>query len=236
MRKKFVAVRAAVCLVGLTICVAQAAAVITYVDATAGSGGNTTLVGGAQWDPLTADQGAANDGVWAQRAFGNSATIYQNAATGTVDNAHRLQTNLSGLAAGTYNVYAYFWSDSSNGWRIQASLTDNPGGDLPLFTPTTAGVVQFYTGADATVLSSTLAPNPFSSDVMIAEGNRRLYQAFLGQASGTSFPIFLDDSSSQADQNERTWYDGVGYERVPEPASVALLVLGIGLLTTGRRR
>lgn len=233
----FVAMRTGLWLVGLTICAAYASAEIAYVDATHGASGNTTLVGGAQWDPLTGgDQGTADDGVWAERAFGNSATIYQNAATGSTDNAHRLQTNVSGLGAGVYNVYAYFWSDTSNGWRIQASLTDNPGGDLPLYTPTTTGVVQYYTGADATVFSSTLAPNPFTSDVMIGEGNRRLYQASLGQVNGTSLTVFIDDSSMQADQNERTWFDGVGYELVPEPASLALAAFAIGLLTVFRRR
>ena len=134
-------------------------------------------------------------------------------------------------------MFAYYWSDTSN-WRIQASLTDNPGGDLPLyiFSPLPAGGVQYYTGADATVDSSSLAPNPFTTAVRIAEGNRRLLQTpLLGQVTGTSFSVYIDDSSMQVDQNERTWYDGIGYELIPEPTAALLLVVGIGGLMLGRR-
>lgn len=97
------------------------------------------------------------------------------------------------VAAGTYNVYAYFWSDNSNTWRLRADFADQVG-DLPLYLPGGAGVTQFYTGADATVLSSTLTPNPFTTSVMIAEGNRRLYQVALGQSiAATNLRVFIDD-------------------------------------------
>ena len=243
MKRKLVTLRLGLLVAGLAVFAAHAAAAIVYVDATHGAGGNTTLVGGAQWDPLTASQGAGGDGVWALRAFGNSATIYQNSPSGSIDNAHRLQTNVSGLALGVYNAYAYFWSDSSS-WRMEASLTDNPGGDLPLFSfnPTTAGVVQHYTGADVggnLPLSTSLGVNPFTTGVMVGDAARRLFQIPLGQVTGTSFPIYIDDDHLQVDQNQRTWYDGVGYELdhlVPEPTSFALLGLGLGVLLVGRRK
>lgn len=239
MKKEVVALRVAALLLGFSLTADRLLAAIVYVDATDGAGGNTTLVDGTQWDPLTADQGTAGDGVWARRSgFANGATIYQNAASGATDNAHRLKTTVSGLAPGTYDVYAFYWSDSSN-WRMQASLTDNPGGDLPLyiFQPLTPGVVQHYTGADASVGSATLANNPFATNVLVAEGNRRMLQIPLGQVTGTSFSVYVDDSSIQADQNERTWYDGVGYSFVPEPSSLALCSLTFGLtLIVGRSR
>lgn len=202
---------------------------ITYVDATSGVGGNTTLTNGATFTPLPA-QGPANDGLWDVRAFANSGTIFQNAAFGGVDNSHRLLTTVSGLSSGTYDVFAYFWVDVSD-WRIQASLTDNPGGDLPLFTRTTPGVVQYAPNGATTILSDNPSVNggvnPFTTQVMVAEGNRALLQASLGQVTGTGFSVFLDDDAAMVDGNQRTWYDGIGYSVVPEPATGTLVCLGL---------
>lgn len=216
----------------------QAAAAIVYVDATDGALGNTAIApsaGGGVFTPLPA-QGPGGDGLWDVRAFGNGATIYQNAQSGNVDNAQRLATSVTGLPAATYNVFAYFWSDTSS-WRMGASLTD-PAGALPLyqFNPNTAGLVQHYTGADGTVLSSSLGPNPFTTAVTIAEGNRRLLQIPLGTVTGTSFTAYIDDDPAQPDQNARTWYDGVGYEVVPEPMSGVLLALCVPFGAMARRR
>jgi hypothetical protein len=227
--------------VGLIWFSAQAAAAIVYVDATDGASGNTAVApsaGGGVFNPSGAvgSQGPGGDGLWDLRAFGNNATIYQNASSGNIDNAQRLATSVSGLPAGMYNVYAYFWSDTSN-WRLGAALADGPG-NLPLYTfqPLSPGVVQYYTGADATVLSSSLSPNPFTTGVMIGEGNRRLLQIPLGTVTGSGFTVYADDDPMQADSNQRTWYDGVGYERVPEPATAMLFALALGAWARCRNR
>ena len=212
---------------------------ITYVDATHGTNGNTVVApsaGGGVFNPAGAigTQGPGGDGLWDLRAFGNNATIYQNASAGNVDNAQRLATTVTGLSLNTYNVYAFFWSDTSS-WRMGAALNSDPAGPLTLnqANPTTPGVVQYYTGGDATFLSSSLAVNPFATGVMVGEGNRRLYGISLGTVTGAGFTVVIDDSPAQADQNQRTWYDGVGYSVVPEPSSVALFaVAGLGLLLT----
>lgn len=216
----------------------RAAATTVYVDATHGAG-NTEVAasaGGGTFNPSGPldNQGPANDGLWDLRAFGNSGTIYQNAGTGAVvDDAQRLVTSVP-VPAGTYNVFAYFWSDNSNAWRLRAGLTD---GALPLYVPGDAGVTQFYTGSDATVLSSTLSPNPFTSNVMIAEGNRRLYQIALGQTTGSSITVFVDDmGADQVEFNQRSWYDGIGYTLVPEPAAGGLAILAMAGLTGAMRR
>jgi hypothetical protein len=229
---------------------------ITYVDATAGAGGNTTLTNGNQWNPLAAQSFASNDGVWEVRAFGNANTIYQNTASGTSDDAHPLLTMISGLAPGSsHNVYAYFWSDAS-GWRLQAGLSL---ASLTLYTPDPAGGNGASPPAGVTLLGATGTASPvpdplsvtgpfvpgaagsnpgwstsitFASSVQIANGNRRLYQAYLGSAvadGSGKIPVFIDDGPA-ADQNSRSWYDGVGFEgaAVPEPAS--LVLMGLGLL------
>ncbi|TWT38081.1 hypothetical protein KOR34_30490 [Posidoniimonas corsicana] len=214
----------------------SATAATVYVDATDGAGGNTAVApsaGGGVFTPLAA-QGPAGDGLWDVRAFSNNATIYQNAGTsGSPDDAQRLVTSAT-VPAGTYDVFAYFWSDSSNTWRMGASLVDEAG-DLPVYDPASPGVVQFYDGVDATVLSSSLASNPFTSDVMVGEGNRRLYEVPLGQVTGTEIAVYIDDEPNQADQAQRTWYDGIGYRAVPEPASLALMCLS-AFAAAARRR
>jgi hypothetical protein len=262
MKRKFGKFRVGLLVAGLALAAAQAsAAVITYVDATAGAGGNTTLTDGSQWNPLAAQSFVSNDGVWEGRAFGNSSTIYQNTASGTSDDAHRLLTTMSGLKPGAlHNVYAYFWSDTS-GWRIQAATSE---AGLTLYTPDPAGGHGGSPPAGVTLLGPTGGANPvpdplsvtgpfipggaganpgwttditFTSSVQIANANRRLYQAYLGTANADgsgNLAVYIDDGPA-TDQNSRTWYDGVGYELVPEPTSLALLGLGWGVLLIGRR-
>jgi hypothetical protein len=233
--KSIMRLAGALAAVTIFVCVASAQP-ITYVDATHGPTGNTQKidwnVATQSWDATvwtpTADndQWTPNDGVWTPRTvFGNGGRLYQNFASGQEDDAHALLTTISGLPQSTYNVYVYYWSDSSLAWRIRASLTGGEG-PWPLFVTSGDGIVQHYIGGDATVMSDSLGANsPFDNNVMLAEGNRRLFQAYLGQVTGSGFSVFINDGP---DVN-RTWYDGVGYSAIPEPSTYALF-LGLGVL------
>lgn len=206
---------------------------ITYVDITDGPSGNTMCYTNGTWTVWNAFVGQTwveNDGVWDNRAFGNNGTIYQNAGYGQIDtNATRLRTTITVPEAPPgqyYNVYVLFWTDVSS-WRVAASLTDEPG-PLPLYLRDSPGVTQFYTGDDATVYSDSLSPNPFTSRVMIAEGNRRLLMTpSLGSVSGPTITVYMEPDRNQQDHNQRTWLDGIGYELVPEPSPFAFAGLAL---------
>jgi len=218
---------------------------VSYVDATAGI--NTLIApsaGGGSGFFVTpvGNQGGPNDGKWDVRTLaGNGGTVLQNAGPiGNVDTlAVRLATTVSGITPGTYNVYAYFWSDTistsiSGGWRIGASLSDSAG-QLTLYKPGNLGVTQFYSGFDATVTSPALLNLGTGTQALVSELNRRLYQVSLGTVTGNGFTVYIEGDRAMATQFERTWYDGVGFAPVPEPTIPSLLVLaGMGIF--GRRK
>lgn len=194
---------------------AMSQAAITYVDAnfTAGTG-NTLYAPSAGGGTVTTNTTDTADGIWRYRTGfglspsetalptttipnGGSGTIYE--STGNVspsDDVRRVVTTVS-VPQNAYDVYVYFWMDQSGSpWRIRAGLED------------TLDPLELFIG------SNTFTPDsePISWVGTDANG-RRLLQAYIGQASGSSISVYVEDQPA-ANGNERTWYDGIGYVKV----------------------
>lgn len=172
---------------------------VTYVDADAT---NTTRIDG-QSIGATMPTGAAGlvDGLWHERTgFGNAGSVLTSSESG-FENAPTLHTSITGLADGVYDVYAYFWSDNDEDWRLLAGLEADNLTDFRRFGSQHAAAEQFATPISASANSNDLL----------------LYRAYLGRArvqDGLEIDVFVDDWQSLAGSAIRTWYDGVGYALV----------------------
>jgi hypothetical protein len=234
---------------------------VTYVDADPNS--NTTLADGTQMVDGSVgytSTAVARDNLWNYRTFANGGTIFGSNDAGNED-AVGLVTVVTGLTAGeTYSLFAYFWSDQNN-WRLKASTTATPpiGDDTSVSfsrsgTGTSAnapevpaggrdsgdnlGVTWTGTGTIGNGDAVWTSDAYFTGGVLVGEGNRTLFEADLGTAvadTNGDIKIYIDDVANTSSSN-RTWYDGVGYEAVPEPSTFSLLALALGAFFVRRRR
>lgn len=203
----------------------NASAQITYLDAN-----RTNVVRAADdttdWWTTSSYTG---DDRWRERAgvwglsdsdttlptFGSTVSggeIYQSIDSGqSGKDAAALKITLDGVSAGD-NLYVIFWSDQAGSpWSIRAGLELT---NLTTFSP--------YMGARTEWA--------YDSD------NRVMWVGDLGTVgSAGSYTIFIDDLPTD-DSNSRTWFDGVGFGLIPEPATSALALGGLGMLLLLRRR
>ena len=227
-----------------------AGAGVTYVDATDGIGGNTTFANGDVFNAV--DDSTAADNQWNQRDFANNGSVYStNEAS---EDGARLRTVISGLAAGQEDaVYAYFWGASGQLWRGRAGV-ENTAGDLQGYntshfssssfmpmdrmTDDAPGDPSLQTNLGLTYDANGLENSGyFTNSVLINEADRYMAQVTLGtliaDANG-EIAIYIDDLANTSNGN-RTWYDGVGYQLIPTPATLTLLSLA-GFGVAQRRR
>lgn len=206
-------------------------AAIVYVDAAEGATGNTFATGGSLADTTWQDgsSGGSTLDKWSRRTvFGNGGEIFEADARSTSDTIPELTTQVS-VSNGLYDAWVFFWDASgSAGWSIAAGLTS---GSLTTYSFDGDGITTNPPVSAASTLD-------FDVDPIFTESDRTMYGVYLGQTtvSDGTLEIFIDGiGNSQTSGLRRTWYDGVGYEVVPEPSSLALLCLG-GLLIARRRR
>jgi hypothetical protein len=176
----------------------EAARLVNYVDATAA---NTTYASGAPLQTSTPSSSAGPaDSLWHLRTgVGNGGSVLASNESGA-ENAPQLKTTVSGLAAGTYDLFAYFWSDNDEDWRLLAGLDSANLIDFRRF-----GSQYDEAGQFASI--ETTSAN--SNDLL-------LYRAYLGRAQvadGGSITAYIDDWQSTGTAI-RTWYDGLGYAPV----------------------
>lgn len=141
-------------------------------------------------------------------------------------NGPRIVTTVGGLPSNTYNVYVLYWTDQiPNPWRIRAGLTDTTD-PLPLFI-----------GGNAPSPSAPVNQDAGAGDNGTggAGQGRRLWIASLGQVTGTSIDVYVEDGPA-ANNNQRTWYDGIAYAAVPEPSSMAMALASAACVAKFVRR
>jgi hypothetical protein len=176
---------------------------VNYIDANTT---NTTRSTGAAIGATGPSSSAgANDGLWHERTgVGNGGSVFASRESGT-ENAPTLKTTIDGAALvdGTYDIFAYFWSDDDEDWRIMAGLESTNLIDFRRYGSQHAEADQF---------ASIEAVSANSNDLL-------LYRAYLGRTDvlgGTDIDVFIDDWSTSVGGAIRTWYDGVGYALVTD--------------------
>jgi hypothetical protein len=237
---------------------APAHAAITYVDAVSGALGNTGITGqplsNTSW--VGADSSATNNTQWSPRAtFGNGGSIFQALPAGDPAGIPELTTTIPSLADGTYNIWVFFQDNVGDliasgiqNWVISAGLSPNPtttywAPNQPLATHNDATPV-LGTGGSGSITTAGVSyagDLTFTSSVVTLEGTgtaeRRLYGVNLGTATvtgGSDINVYIDMLIAGSSTTTRVYYDGVGYEAIPEPS--AALLGGLGLLALLRRR
>lgn len=229
------------------------AAPITYVDAKAGASGNTFATGGSLADASWRVAGTSADtDQWSERTEGTDGNVFQALLNGSPTSIPELTTQMTIADAGTYNIWVFFQDnvgDTSSpyqNWVISAGLTS---GNLTTYWAPGQSTAQQNSppngGVGVTQDSvSNAADLTFAGTApLIADGSgtglRNLFGVNLGQVTTTgsneTVNVYVDLLINGDTQTTRVFYDGVGYEVVPEPGSLALLAMG-GLLIARRRR
>jgi hypothetical protein len=189
--------------VGMVEEVNKTVGLVNYTDA---STSNTTNANGSAFSP-TGPSGSAGtaDSRWHEyTGYGNGGSCYT-AGDGGTENVPTIKTTVSGLAGGTYDVFAYFWCDPNLDWGIRAG-----------FDPCDANMMMCFFKQS----SQHAEASQFSGSVTVTStGVHQLYRVYIGRkvvSGGTPVVVYLDnyDSTYTGNKPSRTTYDGIGVASV----------------------
>lgn len=80
---------------------------------------------------------------------------------------------------------------------------------MPLFYSRPLADEKAPIGTPAAALAKA---EDFEAVPLLSDGDRTLWQAYLGTVKGTTITVFVDDAAAHGAHNCRTWYDGIGYQ------------------------
>lgn len=215
----------------------QSNAAIVHTDAVGGPSGNTVNAATASdSDWFVAGGNLRDDNLWGERAtFGiGGGRVYENwHPSGDHPNAEDdlsadLITTVSGLNPGqSYSV----WVDYI---RFSAGVADpdgNRGGvEAGLTLSDDMLVFGASTGEDNVVGGSNL--NGF------VNADRAGLRGYLGVGVADltgELAVYIGTELPSGVNGERTWYDGVSVEAIPEPTTLLVSLLGLGVPALARR-
>lgn len=180
-----------------------------YLDAEGGAGGNTVRASDGNVSAWMTSA-TAPDGLWGRRmGFANNPTgalgtpdndIFEASGTGSDrEDGVQIITSISGLIPGSvYKVDVVYWSSTSQNWSIRAGFDSS----VPLFYD--------RLGADGATAGTATGKT---------EGDRAELSGLVGYTTADAngeIKIYIDDKPSNASQGgwyDRTWYDGLLYEK-----------------------
>lgn len=184
---------------------------ITFVDAQLrAEGGNTVLDGPGELGPVSSQRADGSDGKWSIRTRETMAGGSILVAGMDEDAQPRLRTTFRLPEEGRYALYGYFWNNEEGAgvWDVAFQVGQRRG-------------INHYSRLNAVNLRDQ--PEFFSSAVPTHDGPQLvLFQAALGTWDtvrlGRQVTIYVDEGQTALEgKDHRTWYDGVGYRKLPKP-------------------
>lgn len=164
----------------------------------------------------TISGGNTADGTWGLRTTGATnfvnGDLFQGLNTPTVTNpVDEIETlvQIVAVANGVYDVYTYYGTESNG-------------------TDTLFGIRSSLNNSSYTLFNNT--NGTLDSDAATFDRRR----GYVGQVTVSDGTLELYNRVVTGSSSARGYYDGLGYELVPEPS--ALVLLGLGGLALGIRR